>query len=130
MPYIDAVFTPQSDRIEHFLKLLIKTNAKFNRHMDAYKHLVQCLEKVERIYKVSDISYMAVPEFARFNLDQKYQLYYRGTVNQVIFLNQNGAYGIYKNPKSYTLTDLALYKKEAVCLVNIPSKSGQPLWLY
>lgn len=125
----------KEQRLELLFADLKKKGYKFKNHIAAYVHLVECLDEIE--YQQSGLreeDMMYIDELPQFNFFEKIGVFRLKTRSHSIFINKNGAYGIYKKPEmempdstAKPYLDVMFYKK-ATPLVLFSNEFGKPLW--
>lgn len=125
----------RKQRLDLLFELLKERAAKFENHTAAYVHLVECLDEVEYQQPgLREENMMYLDELPQFNFFKIIGVFRLNTRGHSIFINKNGAYGIYEKPEmeipgsaAQPNIDVELYKKTNP-LVLFPNEFGKPLW--
>lgn len=118
-------------RIEYLIKMLLKSNKKFDCPLKAHKHVSECLRKVEDMYAPSRKTTMHICEIGLLNLNKISQIYCLKMNQHTLLIHENGAYAIYRSDiivRIHSAFNWKQYRENSVCLVQIKNSEGKSLW--
>jgi hypothetical protein len=120
-------------RIQKLIEVLVNLDQKFDCRHDAYKHIYECLNIIEKAYVPSDKPAMTMISFQGFNFCMQSELYFSDELRKhSVIIHKNGAYAIYRSKieiKHYfKFLDWKLYRRNSTCLVQIKNSKNQSIW--
>jgi hypothetical protein len=114
-------------KIQLFIKKLEGGQYRFTIPEAAHLWMKLCIQEIDDVY-VSQIG-VNMPQLEFFTNSVQYNVLYFITPHHVIFIHQNGAYGIYYKEHNHSdLVDIESYKTGKTWLVKVPNKNDLDLW--